>query len=139
MAEIYQDINYLANEAFNKLASYTYFDRQNLLIRKELALFIQDGKQNRLRELTDGIQAKGPMIKTLIESINLTFLPKSIKENSNLIDPKYLSKRFYTNQVYKDSSLVDRVNIFIDAPLEVHLISAMWVLKYGKYLDEDLG
>lgn len=129
----------LTKEAFKKLSSYIYFDKQNLLIRRELALFVRDEKQKVLEKLAYEIQNYSSVVKGFVNRIDLTLLPKNVKENSNLIDSKYLSNRFYTNQIYKDNPLVDRINVFINAPFEVHLISTMWLLKYGKYFDDKLG
>ncbi len=135
-----REIGELAKEAFNKLSSYIYFDKQNLLIRKCLAEFISTGGQDRLDDFDRMVDSYDQKLRNLIDRVELAFLPKSVKENSNLIPAKYLSNRFYTNQVYKDSSLVDRISIFIEAPLEIHLISVMWLVRYPrKYFDEALG
>jgi len=140
MASSYESTEELVNDAFNKLSSYIYFDKQNLLIRKRLAEFLDQGKQRDLNSFAKAIESNDSSIESMLnEQINLTFLPKSIKANSDSIDSKFLSTSFYTNQVYKDASIVDKAAIFIDAPLEIHLISTMWILEYGRYFDGALG
>jgi hypothetical protein len=63
--------------------------------------------------------------------IKTKFLPKKIigaRSGSQIITNKR------TNSEYN----IERSTVFIDAPIEIHLISVLWILKKGVTLDRTL-
>jgi hypothetical protein len=129
----------LIKNAFLKLSSYIYFDKQNLQIRERLANFVKQGKHQTLENIYQAILAMDkPIVDMIANDIHLLVLPKSVKENREKIDSKYIDQNFYTNQIYIEPALVERASVYIDMPIELHLITVLWVLKFGHILDSDL-
>ncbi|HRE68190.1 MAG TPA: RNA-directed DNA polymerase [Cyclobacteriaceae bacterium] len=81
-------------------------------------------------------------IDHFLDQIKLTPLPK------NFVDPKKRKEiqqnvpsqeNFITNKREDETYLVDRLSIFISLPVELHLISVLWLMQYGYRLDKKLG
>jgi hypothetical protein len=153
-------------EAYIKLKTYIYYDSTNLFMRKQLAIFETDLVEdfdfiNRLFEYSDfekeyNIQINDEENLTLYERklkvfvaalnafhkkpeyfslylsrIKSKFLPKKIKNDRK-------DSRIITNKRTASSYTIERSTVFIDAPIEIHLISVLWILKKGVSLDQEL-
>jgi hypothetical protein len=118
----------LLKQAYKKLKSHLYTDKTLLKEKIELAKF-ESSIDNKLVKLSDAIQAKD--ISQWLELIDYTLIPKKLKENT-------LQDSYYTNLTKQEKYDVESINIFIYAPIELHLISTLWTMLIGEKLDIQL-
>ena len=122
------------NEALKKLTSSIYFDKSNLHLRGMLAQFLNQSEQQRQLELKSLEESIIDLSYKPIDTINLILMPKNVDED---VIP-CLDLNFFTNKTQLNSSSVSRLAVFIDATIEVHLISVVWIMRYGAILDKSL-
>lgn len=128
--------------AYKKLKNYYYTDNTSLFIKQRIAEFESDiafGEEfeeslaSKFNEVLTLLNApKSRIFKYLKEVIDCKVTPKSLVEKKvNLL----------TNRTNSAEITVDRLNYFIDAPVEIHLISVLWIMNIGvhinKLVDED--
>lgn len=153
-------------EAYIKLKTYIYYDSTNLFMRKQLAIFetgLSDSNdliatlteykrfseeydvdveeddglcyyEKKLKVLTAALNQykdKPKFFSCFLSRIKARFLPKKFK-NENL------KSKIITNKRIHDHYNIERSAVFIDAPIEIHLISVLWILKEGTTLDSSL-
>ena len=122
-------------DAFLKMQSSIYYDNSQLIYRKRLAEVGDDLKKQ--EEIVCGKVEKLLYSDDIDkDQIKLVFYPKKICLEKDI--EKQLSL-FYTNEVLKVNSIVKRLMIFCDLPIEYLMISYLWTIKYGVYLDNVLG
>lgn len=118
-------------EAYKKLKHYFYFDNTSLFIRKSIADF----------ESTGDIQAKLINLCKFLNQENSKTLSGLVKGISYKTTPKTIEKDtfdFVTNRIKKSPLRVNKVNIFINAAVELHIISALWLINAGIFLDKEI-
>lgn len=136
-------------EAYKKFKNYCYYDNTSLYYRKKIAEFeepllsgnggMDEFKQlfsNKVSDLLE-IVNNGDNVKlqALLDQIGCLLIPKSGDDNGSNTDEKDMT--FITNKTKKDTVLVSKVNAMIDAPIEIHLLSVLWLMKVGiKYNNE---
>lgn len=133
------NINFTKEEVFNaykKLKHYFYYDNTSLYIRQRLAEFensIESNEDNfnevlwaKMEQIANKINS-GEIKETLEGAIDFRVTPKSFKKSKTTI---------LTNRSSNDSLRVERLNFFIDASIEVHLISVLWLSYVGQYLNK---
>ena len=154
-------------EAYIKLKTYIYYDSTNLFMRKQLAEFEtsltdDDDYLNRLieynsfkkklfnqadfdetglvlyevklRVFTQALNKfhEAPeYFDTFLNRIKAKFLPKKIKDLNS-------ESKIISNKRISDKYIATRSAVFIDAPIEIHLISVLWILRKGIHLDKEL-
>lgn len=150
--------------AYTKLKSYVYYDSSNLFMRKQLANFEtfqtdpgadMSGKmayvhfrkhfkitheknketifEQKLRDICHALNYHEEYPKfwdTFLGMVRPQFIPKKLSgdERSKIITNKRVSEKYEAS----------RTTIFIDAPIEVHLLSVLWILRRGVELDSQL-
>ncbi|MHC1689615.1 MAG: RNA-directed DNA polymerase [Bacteroidales bacterium] len=147
-------------EAYNRLKTHVYYDTGDLFIRRRLAEF-----ETNLSSSTDifsvnkeyvninSVFSEFGLTKTLDEKLEK--IAKSINNDIdffdsflNKIEIRYLPKQFesdklpsnfISNKRIKDAYNIERASAFIDVPVELHLITVLWIMKYGKYYDARLS
>jgi hypothetical protein len=152
-------------EAYIKLKSYIYFDSSDILLRRKLVEFetntIKDdflslikgtpepykGKVNfaklknseivdkKLEAIKDGLNnyhKDKTFFQFFLKHIDVLFCPKSLQQTDT-------DDNFITNKRIETSYKVDRVTAFIDAPLEIHILSVLWIMEYGVNYDAALN
>lgn len=149
-------------QAYIKLKSYIYYDNTDILLRSQLVEFetnmgkdllsnninshynigenyfstrlglkLEEKFERIARELN--IFHKGSeFFNYLLDKIDINFYPKKIKNEKE-------KKNYITNVRIKDNYEIDRVTPFINAPIELHIISVLWIMKHGILLDSKLG
>jgi len=123
--------------AYRKLKSYFYYDNTSLHIREALAKFEGAGNiEDKLRELLKIINAKNP-IKTkgfqfFLDKISILVLPKSYESDKLSGQDEFI----LSNRIPSLQFKLDRINYFIDAPIQIHIISALWIMKEGFHLQK---
>lgn len=127
--------------AYKKLKHYYYYDNSSILMREKLAKFeektfneSQDILEikNKLYEKINAYceKIKNPRSK-ILNKIKIDLLPKKIlEEKLNII-----TNNFKAN----DKIEIERLNIYINAPIEIHLISMLWLMYVGRFLDGDIS
>ncbi len=149
-------------EAYNRLKTHVYYDTGDLFIRRRLAEFESNlsseidifsvNKEYHSKE-KDNIFSDFTLTKTLEEKF--TRITEAINEDIswfdsflNKIQIRYLPKQFeqvnlpsnfISNKRIRGSYNVQRASAFIDAPIELHLITVLWIMKYGKNFDANLS
>ncbi len=149
--------------AYVKLKSYIYYDATNLFMRKQLAIFetfqydpgsdltgklayshlrkhfkIAHDKdetifEQKLRDITKALNyhEEYPQFwDHFLAQIKPQFIPKKLNgdERSKIITNKRVASQYEAS----------RTTIFIDAPIEVHLLSVLWILRKGVQMDSEL-
>lgn len=153
-------------EAYIKLKTYIYYDSTNLFMRKQLAifetnlsdsndLFVVIGEYNGFaKEYDVDIQVDEDMAlyerKLRIFTVALNTFhenPKFFERYLDRIKTKFLPKKIIgtrsdsqiiTNKRTSSNYDIERSTVFIDAPIEIHLISVLWILREGVKLDRTL-
>lgn len=123
--------------AYRKFKTYYYYDKNNVVIRKKIALF--EANRERMQEVFFTLASflKNPkskksigFTKSLLDSIDFIVLPKSYKSET-VIDDSVV-----TNAPIKDKVLRS-VNFFIDPPIEVFILDTLWTLFLGKMANDN--
>lgn len=142
-------------EAYIKYKAHVYHDTTELYQRRKLAEFetglLSDeflfgttpyakGIFNLSVELEDKFDA-------IVEWINNQHSKKEFNQFLDKIDLLYLPKKFekpieeenfITNKRISDTYTIERVTVFADIPVELHLVTILWIMKYGYKLDAKL-
>ncbi|MFZ4546129.1 MAG: RNA-directed DNA polymerase [Bacteroidales bacterium] len=148
-------------EAYNRLKTHVYYDTSDLFIRRRLAEFETNLSQSEdiFSINTEYLNRKGifsselGLTKTLnekferiVESINSdisffdSFLSKIvIRYLPKQFEPIKLPSNFISNKRIRSKYNIERASAVIDAPVELHLITVLWIMKYGKYYDAILS
>ena len=71
------------------------------------------------------------VIVLFLNKIVIDFYPKTIKVD--------IDENFKTNQRVQEKYEVKRLTAFINAPIELHIVAVLWIIKYGVPLDARLG
>jgi hypothetical protein len=148
-------------EAYNRLKTHVYYDTSDLFIRRRLAEFetnlsssIDIFSVNQEYIKNNGIfSSEFGLTKTLdekfekiAESINNdivffdSFLNKmKIQYLPKQFEPDKLPSNFISNKRIRGTYNIERASAFIDIPIELHLITVLWIMKFGKYYDASLS
>lgn len=134
-------------EAYRKLKNYYYYDNTSLFTRIRLAEYENDlyklekakfkkvfaDKTSDLLDILESRDKNDEKLNTLLGKIDFKILPKSMKEIDQKDD---LMVTYISNNRSKDTLEVDDYNIVIDAPIDVHLISTLWIMFVGIHLSK---
>lgn len=122
--------------AYRKLKSYFYYDNNSLNIRKSLAEFEDDGIEDKLKSLLKLINLKKPIedenFINLLDQIEIIVTPKSFKSKDENCKDEFILSNKLPNLPFS----LENINYFIDAPIEIHILSVLWIMKEGLYLQK---
>ncbi|QXU48776.1 hypothetical protein KYG33_18630 [Chryseobacterium sp. D764] len=151
-------------EAYTKLRTYIYYDSGDLLLREQLVEFETDltqdpndffkmffnndymnyrssenkGKkisiEEKLEIITDRLNKfndEPEFFNKFIKEIEINFYPKKFANENQ-------SQRIISNIRTKDRYPLEKVTAFINAPIEIHILSVLWILEEGVKLDAKL-
>ena len=134
--------------AYRKLKHYIYYDSTNALLRKQLADFESDPRfERKLSRLSRSLRtyyktkSADNHLKSLLQEINYWVLPKSF------YDPEDKTKKeaeenkvgsFFSNIVFDTNIYIKRPFYLIKAPIEIQIISVLWIVEEGFKLENDL-
>ena len=141
--------------AYVKYKAHIYHDTTELFQRKKLAEFetglISDDFWFGITPYGQGFENLNMAIEkrfdSIVEWINSHHTKKGFNQFLDKIDLLFLPKKFrkekeeenfITNQRVDDSYAVDRITVFADIPVELHLVTVLWIMKYGYKLDAKL-
>lgn len=130
--------------AYRKLKSYVYYDKTDLRLRERLAKFeCSDEFEANLQAVQEVAEAANPALdrrfKRWLRGIGCRVVPKKLRpaKSANLVADGEDGK-FITNVTSAPSIEVESVNYFFDGPIELHLISVLWLMREGRHLDAQL-
>lgn len=125
--------------AYKKLKSYVYHENFSLNLRLKLAEFEDERIEKKLIKLTNDLNEylkAGKGLKKHFEKIDISLMPKSFKENDI---PNPTQAFYFSNANRQLEYIVERETPFIDCPVEIHIISILWIMKIGHSLDAELS
>lgn len=124
--------------AYKKFKSYIYYDNSNLLMRKQIAEFESkdlETKLNKLQSNLFSIKYLGDFFNDLdtyfldlINSISHWKFPKKIPTNYGNSDQ--LLRNYPVDTAIETSGSIYHVK----APIELHIISVLWIMREGNLL-----
>jgi len=147
--------------AYHKLKSMAYHDSNDLFLKSKIALF-ETSRENdspnndifnvklisfeeKLNELFGALTSYSPEQKKeywdkKVSDVGYKILPKKFKNPKNLKEGKTtpIIKNFFSNIKEQSDYGIDKLILFIDAPVEIHLVSILWLMKLGCNLEEQL-
>lgn len=125
----------LVRTAYLALKRAVYYDKSNtnITLRKRIIDFEADKDLGKVfKELYEKIKLSDKeYFKKLYKKIKLIRTPKTLYE----IDEE---KNFVTNNTKFSKYTIQRYFIFIDCPIELHLVTILWIYKIGVYIDKEL-
>lgn len=125
--------------AYKKLKHYYYYDNTTLNVRTKIAAFEMDNfPENLPIEKVPNI-LKGKVDKVIEEILsNDDYLQNNL---DFIVLPKQILKKkidIITNNSKESKDIeIERLNLLIDAPVEVHILSVLWVMYVGRYISDD--
>ncbi|MDD5151825.1 MAG: RNA-directed DNA polymerase [Flavobacterium sp.] len=148
--------------AYRKLKSLSYYDSHDLFLKAKIASFETtfamtvsknikyklanfEEKLNVLhKELTSEEQTTNSKYwNNLYKKIDYRVLPKKVKSYSDYSknNSQELINNIFTNvrEIDEDSKYeFEKLTFYIDAPIEIHIVSILWIMKIGYILESDL-
>jgi len=134
MATLFSNIEHnkqMIEGAYKKFKSYYYYNKNALYIREKIADFEHNQSQMEETFITLSKLIKNPNSK---KSANLVY--NWTNEIDFLVYPKSFTTKevktdIITNIIDKDKDL-EKVNFFIDMPIELHILDALWTIYCGR-------
>jgi len=153
-------------DAYNRLKTYIYYDNTDIILRRKLVEFetnltkdfnsifrvnekpyrteldldifkigIPKSVEKKLQIFTNELNnyhKSSDFFDVFLNKIDSDFYPKRFEKEKK-------TDNFITNQRIQKEYPIDRLTAFIDAPIEIHLLSVIWTLNYGVQIDSKLG
>ena len=125
--------------AYKKLKHYFYYDNTSLFIRRKIAEFEKSIEACGAGDsFNDKLWAKMDSIANAINSHNSEYWLAYFKDHiSYCITPKTFHKQpssLLSNRTEETNLQLQRINVYIDASIEVHIIAVLWLKHAGKLL-----
>lgn len=123
-------INWVISPPYSEpnLALKDIFNKKENTIESNLEI-----KFNKILTELNDFKTNSQFLIHFYNSIETSFFPKKFKDSKN--ESEFT---FITNTRKEESYSLERVTAFINIPIEIHLFSVMWIIKYGFKFDSDL-
>lgn len=132
--------------AYRKFKTYVYYDTSNLLLRQQLADFeLQNFSQcKNEQEFKEAFKKKfEPLLIIVNQNEKRCVLINYLKKISCWLVPKKIrasaswkqEAHFITNSIPMGEFKIMDFNILVDMPIEIHILSVIWVMFVGKKLN----
>lgn len=123
--------------AYRKLKSYFYYDTFSAITRESIAKFEAEGNvDEKFESIRKFLNSKNPKTnKTFLNylsKISVLTIPKTYKSSKEEKDDEFILTNKTPNLPFK----LDRVNFLISAPIELHIVSVLWIIREGHYLQK---
>jgi len=128
-------------EAYKKFKSYVYYDNSNLHMRKQIAEFedtdyeeclkVLHENMNNVHIVGDFFNDISPYFTDFINKISYWKFPKKIHTQNDSND------QLLRNYQYDKRIEVKDYIYHVNAPIELHIIAVLWIMKEGQYLVEN--
>lgn len=133
-------------EAYRKLKNYYYYDNSSLHTRIRIASFEKDffrldkskfkkafqKKCSNLLAVLNNFDNDDQIFNTMLDDVRYYLVPKGLKEEDN----NNVGLTYISNNKEKNNIQIDQYNVMIDAPVEIHLISTLWLMFVGVHLSK---
>lgn len=129
-------------EAYRKLKHYIYYDTTNVVMRKQIAEYEYNADGNlteKFLELASHLNEYSTSsdltdyFDQLLDEIGYWTFPKSFISNE-----EGEAQGLITNKRFEEKIQIEKPLFFIKAPIELHLVSVLWIIKIGYKLESDL-
>lgn len=130
--------------AYRKLKSYVYYDKTDLRLRTRLAAFeCSKDFLDKLESVKEVLNSDEPTVEPgfqqWLSDVNFRIVPKKIRsESDDEFNCDDHHGKFITNVTSAKTIHVDKVNYFFDGPIELYIISVLWIMIEGRHLDAQL-
>lgn len=125
--------NFKLNREVSKLYSedktisiFDIFEQKEKSIEENLEI-----KFTKLLSELNNFNEKGDYFAYLFNSITVNYFPKKIYNSKQ-------DENFITNKKQSDSYKLEKITAFINIPIELHIISIIWINKFGFMFDAEL-
>ena len=128
--------------AYKKFKSYVYYDNTGLFMRKQIADFEANDFEQRLESIYNHLKGisnieiffngSNDYFDSLIEKICFWKVPKKIPSSSKN------SGQLLTNYRLEKSVEIKDFIFHVNAPIELHIIAVLWIMKEGQHLISNL-
>jgi hypothetical protein len=131
--------------AYLSLKSYAYQDNINLFLKQRVASFESTDLDASFQKILLVLNSKDPVetieFRDWLEEISYHLLPKSVSRKEDIKQNQHNEKNglFISNITTSTEYQVERVNYFIDAPVELHIIEMLWCSVVGSVIDSQLS
>lgn len=122
--------------SYKKLKSYYHYNKNFVFMKKKIAELEADENQmsNVLENLAQllanpNTEVNTQLIDEWINKISFYIMPKSFKSNS-------VKNELFVTAESNEEKEVNKVNFFIDMPIELHLLETLWTILIGKLVFE---
>ena len=134
---------HVVRQAYLYLKSYAYHENLNFFLKQEIAEFECDpGFDRRIGRLAGllarGRISRGRKFKGWLKDISYRILPKSVSDPEDKNRNGEENELFISNVTTSSRYRADKVNYFIIAPVELHVIEVLWCLIVGPLMEEEL-
>lgn len=135
------DLHDRVKVAYKKLKQMVYYDKHPLTLRKRLAEFECEGDlDDRLRMVTKVVEAEAPHknaeFTAWLAEIRFDVIPKGVQAPPKIDDAQ---GSYLTNLTSAPVHKVSKVNYMFDGPVELHLLSVLWLMIEGPEYDHTLS
>lgn len=131
-------------EAYRKLKNNFYYDNTTLFVKQQIAEFeeqvnAEEGEDFRekfdvhtemLRSVLNGQDDSNALLNSFMGKIKCRLIPKKLYDEHS-VEKNESTFIFISNTVAKKKIRIEQVNALIEAPVELHLISVLWVMLVG--------
>ena len=135
------NLNDRVKVAYKKLKHMVHFEKHPLTLRRRLAEFeCEDDFEERLQVVAKVAESKSPhnttQFKKWIDEIGFDVIPKCLLGPAK---PKEGQGSFVSNVTSAPVHIVEKVNYIFDGPVELHLLSVLWLMIEGPEYDHSLS
>lgn len=130
----------LVKTAFRKLKAHSYFDKTTLPLRDKIVEFESawDFKM-KIQAIADEYDkaklCQSTLMVEILSSIDVLPFPKKMV-NANSDDDKTKEKAVISIGNPKEKPIIDELQYFIDMDVRGHVLGVMWIMAFGKRIDE---
>ncbi|WP_213910449.1 hypothetical protein [Pseudomonas aeruginosa] len=135
------DLDDLIRFAYKKLKQMIHFEKNSLGLRKRLAEFECEGDfEEQLRIVVKVARSKEPHktaeFKSWLDDIRFDVIPKGVEGPEK---PGEGQGSFVSNVTTAPVHWAAKVNYMFDGPIELHLLSVLWLMTEGTEYDDTLS
>ncbi len=126
------DGNILLQQAYKKLKSWIYYDKGQAILRNRIVEFETNCENvdkwlEKIWEIITGSEGDYQLFeRNILKSICVDVFPKSLKKVDSKIIKNYSAQK----------TLIEENQYFIDLNVEGHLLSVLWILLIGVFIDK---
>lgn len=130
-------------KAYLYLKSYAYHENINLFLKQRIAEFeINNNFEEVFDDLLNVISCENldedEKLKALLNQIDYHLLPKKVDRNEDKLQKTHNDGGkglFISNVKDSESYKVSKLNYFVKAPIEIHILEILWCLFVGPALE----